>query len=151
MAYTITGNVIDSDKQAIPFVLVYTSDKDGKPSITSKNTQTDDKGNWSLDNLSDNDFITIRGLGYKLKTFSAKSIIPVVFPMLIGSGQMRMVQSKLDNDISTNLAEIVVEAKKVIKPSKKINYGLYIFIGGLFLLATGVALNYMGKNKLKNI
>lgn len=149
MAYTITGKVLDSDKQVVPFVLVYTSDANGKPTTPSKNTQTDDKGNWKLDNVSDSDFITIRGLGYKLKTFPAKSIPAIPIPLT--GAVVRVVQTTLQNDDSTNLAEVVIEDKKVVKEPKRVNYGLYILIGGLLLLATGVTLKYVGKNKLKNI
>jgi hypothetical protein len=33
MSYSIQGKVIDTDKNPIPFALVYTSDASGKPSI----------------------------------------------------------------------------------------------------------------------
>jgi hypothetical protein len=141
MSYSIQGKVIDTDKNPIPFALVYTSDASGKPVTPSKNTQTDDKGFWKLNDLKDTDLISVRNLGYKIKTFSAKNVPNVSFNQFMPP--QRSVVTTLQPDEALNLQEVVVVADKVIPkkedkedkkedkkdvilPKKKNNYGLYI-------------------------
>lgn len=152
MSYLIQGKVIDADKNPIPFALVYTSDASGKPVTPSKNTQTDDKGFWKLNDLKDTDLISVRNLGYKIKTFSAKNVPNVSFSQFMPP--QRSVVTTLQPDESLNLQEVVVvadrvipkkeEAKKdVVIPKKKNNYGLYVIAGiaGLLLITTALILN----------
>jgi hypothetical protein len=151
MSYSIQGKVIDTDKNPIPFALVYTSDASGKPVTPSKNTQTDDKGFWKLNDLKDTDLISVRNLGYKMKTFLAKNVPNVSFSQFMPP--QRSVVTTLQPDESLNLQEVVVvsdkiipkkeETKKdvVILPKKKNNYGLYVLIAGVLLITTALILN----------
>jgi hypothetical protein len=147
MSYSIQGKVIDTDKNPIPFALVYTSDASGKPVTPSKNTLTDDKGFWKLNDLNDTDFITIRNLGYKMKTFSAKNV-PNVSLNEFMPPQRSVVTTLQPDDL--NLEEVKIEAEKIPKkedakkpkkkiPKKKNPYPL-IIIGGLFIIATAIIL-----------
>lgn len=153
MSYSIQGKVVaDLDlKKPIEFALVYTSDKTGKPVTPSKNTQTDDKGFWKLNDLNDTDFITIRNLGYKMKTFSAKDVPNVSLSDFLPP--QRNILTALKYDDALNLDEVKIEADRVI-PTKivvakdefkikapKMNYGVYIAIGGILLIATAFMLN----------
>ena len=149
MSYSIQGKVIDTDKNPIPFAVVYTSDASGKAVTPSKNTQTDDKGFWKLNDLNDTDIITIRNVGYKMKTFSAKNVPN--FSLNEFMPPQRSVVTTLPNDFNTEEVQIVAEkvipkkedAKNVIPkkkiPKKKNPYPL-IIIGGLFILATAIIL-----------
>lgn len=144
MSYSIQGKVIDTDKNPIPFALVYTSDASGKPVTPSKNTLTDDKGFWKLNDLNDTDIITIRNVGYKMQTFSAKNVPNVSLNEFMPT--QRSVVTTLPNDFNTEevqiVAEKVIPKKNVIipkKPKKKNPYPL-IIIGGLFILATAIIL-----------
>ena len=151
MSYSIQGKVIDTDKNPIPFALVYTSDASGNPITPSKNTQTDDKGFWKIDGLTDSDLISVRNLGYKMKTFLAKNVPNVSFSQFMPP--QRSVVTTLQPDESLNLQEVVVvsdkiipkkeETKKdvVILPKKKNNYGLYVLIAGVLLITTALILN----------
>lgn len=153
MSYLIQGKVIDADKNPIPFALVYTSDASGKPVTPSKNTQTDDKGFWKLNDLKDTDLISVRNLGYKIKTFSAKSVPN--FSLNEFMPPQRSVVTTLQPDEALNLQEVVVVADKVIPkkeeakkdvviPKKKNNYGLYLLIAGIagvLLITTALILN----------
>jgi hypothetical protein len=156
MSYSIQGKVIDADKNPIPFALVYTSDASGKPVTPSKNTQTDDKGFWKLNDLKDTDLISVRNLGYKIKTFSAKNVPNVSFNQFMPP--QRSVVTTLQPDEALNLQEVVVVADKVIPkkedkkedkkdvilPKKKNNYGLYVLIAGIagvLLITTVLILN----------
>jgi hypothetical protein len=149
MSYSIQGKVIDTDKNPIPFALVYTSDASGKPVTPSKNTLTDDKGFWKLNDLNDTDVITIRNVGYKMQTFSAKNVPNVSLNEFMPP--QRSVVTTLPNDFNTEEVQIVAEkvipkkedAKNVIPkkkiPKKKNPYPL-IIIGGLFIIATAIIL-----------
>ena len=145
MPYSIKGKVIDGDKNPIPFALVYTSDSKGKPVTPSKNTETDDKGFWKLDGINDTDFITVRNLGYKMKTFAAKDVPNVSLNEFMPA--QRSVVTALQPDESLNLAEVKIEADRVfpkkedVIPKKKNNYGLYLLIAGVLLIATSLILN----------
>lgn len=154
MSYSIQGKVVaDLDlKKPIEFALVYTSDKTGKPVTPSKNTQTDDKGFWKLNDLNDTDFITIRNLGYKMKTFSAKDVPNVSLSDFLPP--QRNILTALKYDDALNLDEVKIEADRVIPkkeeakkdvviPNKK-NYGLYVLIAGIagvLLITTALILN----------
>jgi hypothetical protein len=146
MSYSIQGKVIDTDKNPIPFALVYTSDASGKPVTPSKNTLTDDKGFWKLNDLNDTDVITIRNVGYKMQTFSAKNVPNVSLNEFMPP--QRSVVTTLQYDL--NLEEVKIEADKIPKkedvkkpkkkiPKKKNPYPL-IIIGGLFIIATAIIL-----------
>jgi hypothetical protein len=142
MSYSIQGKVIDTDKNPIQFAVVYTSDASGKPVTPSKNTQTDDKGFWKLNDLNDTDIITIRNVGYKMKTFSAKNVPNVSLNEFMPT--QRSVVTTLQYDV--NLEEVKIEAEKIPKkedakkPKKKKNPYPLIIIGGLFIIATAIIL-----------
>jgi hypothetical protein len=141
MAYQVTGKLVDSEKNPIEFGLVYISDASGKPKAGGKNTQTDDKGRWSLLGVIDSDYITASMVGYDKKTVSSKSIVPVN----VMGVPVRSIQITLNDTASAKLEEVKIESKKVIvKPN---NLGKYIMIGGAgMLLLTGV-LFIIGKSK----
>lgn len=141
MAYRVTGQLVDSEKKPIEFGIVYISDANGKPKVGGKNTQTDDKGKWSLSGVEDSDYITGSMVGFDKKTIPAKSIIPV---NIMGI-PVRSIQMTLSDSASAMLQPVTVENKKVIiKPN---NLGKYIMIGGAgMLLLTGVMF-IIGKSK----
>jgi hypothetical protein len=114
MRYQVTGRLVDSEKKPIEFGLVYISDASGKPKVGGKNTQTDDKGRWSLLGVEDSDYITGSMVGYDKKTISAKSIVPVN----VTGVPVRSIQITLNDTASAKLEEVKVESKKVtIKPN----------------------------------
>jgi hypothetical protein len=141
MAYQVTGQLVDSEKKPIEFGLVYISDANGKPKAGGKNTQTDDKGKWSLLGVEDSDYITGSMVGLNKKTIPAKSIIPIN----VMGVPVRSIQIILTDSASAMLQPVTVENKKVtIKPN---NLGKYIMIGGAgMLLLTGVMF-IIGKSK----
>ena len=153
MGYSIQGRVLDSDLKIfkpIEFALIYTSDKGGKPITPSKNTQTDEKGFWKLNDLNDTDFITVRNLGYQMKTFLAKDVPNVSLNEYLPP--QRNILTYLKPDDNFNLDEIKIEAdrefpKIVVTENQikintpKTNYGVYIVVGGLLLIATAFILN----------
>lgn len=146
MAYQVTGKLVDSEKNPIEFGLVYISDANGKPKAGGKNTQTDDKGKWSLLGVVDSDYITGSMVGYDKKTVSAKSIVPIYLNCIQPPCPViRSIQITLNDTASAKLEEVKIESKKVIvKPN---NLGKYIMIGGAgMLLLTGV-LFIIGKSK----
>jgi hypothetical protein len=141
MRYQVTGRLVDSEKKPIEFGLVYISDASGKPKVGGKNTQTDDKGRWSLLGVEDSDYITGSMVGYDKKTISAKSIVPVN----VTGVPVRSIQITLNDTASAKLEEVKVESKKVtIKPN---NLGKYIMIGGAGMLLLTGALFIIGKSK----
>lgn len=146
MAYQVTGQLVDSEKKPIEFGLVYISDANGKPKAGGKNTQTDDKGKWSLLGVEDSDYITGSMVGLDKKTISAKSIVPITLNCITSPCPViRSIQITLNDSASAKLEEVKVENKKVtIKPN---NLGKYIMIGGAgMLLLTGVMF-IIGKSK----
>lgn len=149
MGYTVTGNVIDKDKQSVPFALVFKSDKNGVVITPSNNTTTDIDGNWKLDNLNDTDNITVRVVGLTPKTFTAKSV-----PLkTVGGVQKKVAQTTLMPSIGTSLGEVEVfvpkETPKELPQTepKKPNYAIYVLIGGVALLLFGGAIALISKNK----
>lgn len=143
MSYTVSGRLVDKDKQPIEFGVVYTSDSSGKPIAGSKNYTADDKGRWILNGVNDTDYITGTMVGFNKKTIPAKSIIPIPNP--ITGIYQRMIQITLPDDSQATLAEVPVISKKVtIKPK---NIGKYIMIGGVgLLLVTGIMF-FVSKSK----
>lgn len=141
MSYQVTGQLVDSEKKPIEFGVVYISDANGKPKVGGKNTQTDDKGKWSLLGVEDSDYITGSMVGFNKKTISAKSIIPIN----VMGVPVRSIQIILSDSASAMLESVTVENKKVtIKPN---NLGKYIMIGGAgMLLLTGIMF-LIGKSK----
>jgi hypothetical protein len=143
MSYTVSGRLVDKDKQPIEFGVVYTSDSSGKPIAGSKNYTTDDKGRWVLNGVKDSDYITGTMVGFNKKTISAKSVIPIPNP-ITGIPQ-RMIQITLPDDVQATLAEVPVTGKKVtIKPK---NIGKYVMIGGASLLLITGIMFFVGKSK----
>lgn len=143
MSYTVSGRLVDKDKQPIEFGVVYTSDSSGKPIAGSKNYTTDDKGRWVLNGVKDSDYITGTMVGFNKKTISAKSVIPI--PNMITGIPQRMIQITLADDSQATLAEVPVISKKVtIKPK---NIGKYIAIGGASLLLITGIMFFVGKSK----
>lgn len=146
MSYQVTGQLVDSEKKPIEFGVVYISDANGKPKVGGKNTQTDDKGKWSLLGVEDSDYITGSMVGFDKKTISAKSIVPITLNCIKSPCPViRSIQITLSDSASAKLEEVKVENKKVtIKPN---NLGKYIMIGGAgMLLLTGVMF-IIGKSK----
>jgi hypothetical protein len=137
MSYTVTGRLIDKDKNPIEFAKVFTSDSNGKPIAGTKFTETDLQGRWKLDGIKDSDFITGQMVGFKKKTISAKSIITI--PNFITGIPQRSINITLDSSEQAALPEVAVEGKKItIKPS---NIGKYIIFGSIGILAiTGIIL-----------
>jgi hypothetical protein len=146
MAYQVTGQLVDSEKKPIEFGLVYISDASGKPKSGGKNTQTDDKGKWSLLGVEDSDYITGSMVGYDKKTVSAKSIKPIYLSCIQAPCPViRSIQITLNDTASAKLEEVKIESKKVvIKPN---NLGKYIMIGGAGMLLLTGALFIIGKSK----
>ncbi|MBK7362985.1 MAG: hypothetical protein IPJ01_11875 [Micavibrio sp.] len=143
MSYTVSGRLVDKDKQPIEFGIVYTSDSSGKPIAGSKNYTADDKGRWILNGVKDTDYITGTMVGFNKKTISAKSIVPIPNP-ITGISQ-RMIQITLPDDAQATLSEIPVISKKVTTNPK--NIGKYIAIGGAgLLLITGIMF-FVSKSK----
>jgi hypothetical protein len=141
MSYQVTGQLVDSEKKPIEFGVVYISDASGKPKVGGKNTQTDDKGKWSLLGVQDSDYITGSMVGFNKKTIPAKSIIPVN----VMGVPVRSVQIKLTDSASAMLEPVIVENKKVtIKPN---NLGKYIMIGGAGMLLLTSVMFIIGKSK----
>ena len=143
MSYTVSGKLIDTDKQPIAFGLVYTSDSNGKPIVGSKSFTTDENGKWILNGVKDSDFITGRMVGYKQKTISAKSVVSI--PNLVTGVQQKLINITLPETEKSTLSEVAIVTKKTtIKPK---NIGKYVMIGGLgLLLITGIIL--IAKKKL---
>lgn len=144
MSYTVSGRLVDKDKQPIEFGIVYTSDSSGKPIAGSKQYTTDDKGRWILNGVKDSDYITGTMVGFNKKIIPAKSIIPIPNP-ITGIVQ-RVFQITLPDDSAlSNLNEISVTTKKVtIKPK---NIGKYVMIGGASLLLITGIMFFVAKNK----
>ncbi len=141
MPYTVTGQLVDKDKQPIEFAIVYTSDANGKPITGSKNATTDDKGKWILNGVEDSDFITGSSVGYNKKIISAKSIVPV---NLMGT-TIRTIQMTLPDSVQNTLVEVPVVSNKVtIKPN---NTGKYVMIASTGLLLLTATMFIIAKNK----
>lgn len=143
MSYTVSGRLLDKDKQPIEFGIVYTSDSSGKPIAGSKNYTADDKGRWILKDVNDSDYITGSMVGYNKKTIPAKSIISIPNP-ITGMSQ-KLINITLPDDSQATLAEVPVISKKVtIKPK---NIGKYVIIGGASLLLITAVMFFVGKTK----
>lgn len=142
MGYSISGQLVDSSNKPIEFATIYTSDSSGKPLIGSKNTQSDEKGKWSLNGIEDSDYITATIVGYNKITFPAKSIVPID---LTGFGNpIRVVKKVLKEDVKTMLEETPIVSKRVIYKEKKT--GKYIAIASLGLLLISASVILLNKN-----
>lgn len=141
MAYTVLGRLVDDDNKPLEFATVYISDANGKPKANGGSTNTDEKGRWKLNKVSDNDYITSTYVGFKKKTISAKSIIPI--PNIITGVPEKMIQIKLTSDVQTKLPDINIESTKVTKSEQKI--GKYIMYGGIGLAVLSLGLIIINK------
>jgi len=143
MAYTVSGRLLDKDRQPIEFGIVYTSDSSGKPIAGSRNYTADDKGRWVLNGVKDSDYITGTMVGYNKKTIPAKSIMNI--PNVITGIPQRIINITLLDGEKSTLSEVPVLAKKTTTMPK--NLGKYIMIGGAgLLLITGIMF-FVGKSK----
>lgn len=126
----ISAQIIDKDNQPVPFAVVHTSDSTGKPLLNSKNTTSDADGKFTLKNVSPNEYVSIKSVGYKPNTTVANSIKNKI---------------QINPDESLNLEEVTVVADKP-KPKnmenkevvKEINWGLYTTILGGVLVIVGI-------------
>lgn len=142
MGYSISGQLVDSSNKPIEFATIYTSDSSGKPLIGSKNTQSDEKGRWSLNGVEDSDYITITMVGYNKNIFPAKSVVPVD---ISGVGMpIRIIKKTLKEDVQTMLADVPIVSKRVIYKEKKT--GKYIAIASLGLLLISASVILLNKN-----
>jgi hypothetical protein len=130
--YTLVGKLVDNNNAPVEFGAVYTSDANGKPLPTTKNTQTDDQGRWKLNGINDTDFITARMVGFKQKTVPAKSAI-ILPSMISGILPSHNLVIKMTQDEAATLSEVPVEASSITTNSK--NVGKYIAIGAASILA----------------
>lgn len=143
--YKIFGQIQDENRKGIPFANVYVTDIGGKPK-TGKNKQfvTNEQGGYTLD-VSDNDYITARMVGFDPTTKAVKGNI-VFIPNPITGIQTPTIVLTLPRSLKTSLPEIEITATKdeVIKKdetlTKKKNYTKWIWIGGglLALIVVGL-------------
>ncbi len=149
MGYTVTGKVIDDKRDPVSFGIVFASDSTGKPKSPANTAETNIDGKWSLNNLTDNDFITIRMIGTKTKTFPAKSVIPVTLPGM--PFPVRSIQTQLVPDTdATSLAEVEIVANKPPVKKKK-SYVVHYIIGGIAFAIILTASYLMGRQKAKRM
>lgn len=139
MGYTIFGKIVDEKGVSIPFATLFASDNSGKSIQPPNSTTSDNEGKFKVSNLTDNDFITVKMVGNKTVTISAKSVKPVVMP---NGAVIRSIQIKLVPDASvTQLDEIQIVSDKTNKSDTtatiqaKFNFGIPLMVlGGVMII-----------------
>lgn len=138
MGYKVMGQLVDTSNKPIEFATIYTSDSSGKPLSGSKNTQSDEKGKWSLNGVEDSNYITITMVGYNKNIFPAKSVIPID---ISGVGMpIRIIKKTLKEDAQTILADVPIVSKRVIKKEKKLGKYIAIVSLGVVLISASILL-----------
>lgn len=138
MGKKIYGRVVDEQNAPVEFATVFVSDINGKPTSTAKNTTTNDKGTFSLDNLNDSDYVTIRYVGLTPKTLQVKNAINVPVPM-IGNSLPTLLFKMTPDESVASLQEVVVTSKYTPKKESHLCRNC-IIAGGFLLLLVGVTL-----------
>jgi len=138
----ISAKVIDTDREVVPFAVVFLSDKDGKPTTPYKNATADDKGNFTLKDIPNDGYVTATSTGYLPTTALASSI----------KDSIALAFNK-----ESKLEEVVVEGNKPGKssfvyskltPTKK-NYLTYIIVGVVSLIIIILLAYFLLRKKTK--
>lgn len=125
---TVFGRVVDEQNQPVQFAIAYVSNNTGLPTSSSRTAQADDNGRFKIENVNDDEFISVKYTGLIPQTKAVTSAID--FPAGDTGLVMPTLLYKMSTDPKAQLNEVVIKANKKRKLST----------GGWALIITSVVL-----------
>lgn len=120
----LQGNIKDSKGEILPFANIFLSDSAGKPIARIIGTQSDINGNYILDNVNIDVYVTFQFVGFKTKTVKVSDIVSELYPYSVNVNldTLELPYNATMYSDSEALPEFTVIAKKP-------KWWLYILIG----------------------
>jgi hypothetical protein len=100
------GQIQDSTNKAIQGAEIYPANRLGIPKLLGTKTVSDEKGRFTLSNVTSDDYIVVRRVGYAPKITRLDKVVGIPMPPTMTPVPTLVV--KLDADASSTLPEVTV-------------------------------------------